>query len=470
MSTALPRWDLSTIYPNLASPAFRNDLDALMQLVSDLESVEYPLKQTGEESAAMFNHVVTHYDSALLAAWKLDSYVAALLDTDAADPLARTTEGEVHAILARLTILGQRFASWIGGLDIETLISRSPLARDLAYPLRRLVERASHVMSAPEESLAAALHLSGGAAWSRLRRDVTSSMRARLGNGDTVRLVSMGELRVMASAPDRATRRAAYEAECAVWSANAVVLAAALNGVKGEAAALSARRGWPSPLDEALWTHGLDRPMLDALMTATREALPTFCRFLAAKATHLGLPTLAWYDLTAPVAEGGTQTFAGGRNPRHRCLPRLLPATGRPCRTRLPGTLDRRRAKSRQTGRRALLLAGRWDLPHPPGVPPRLRRRPHPRPRTRSRLPCRRPRRGETDGPGDRSLTSPTLGNGEQVLRRAGPPRSTPASTGIRSRTSRAPRRLPHGNVPVDRRIAGALLVRRSALHPAPDA
>lgn len=132
MSTVLPRWDLSTVYPNLASPAFRNDLDALTRQVADLESFEYPHHQVGEDTAATFSQVVTHYDSALLAAWKLDSYVAALLDTDAADPLARTTEGEIQAILARFTILGQRVASWMGRLDVEALIGHSPLARDLA--------------------------------------------------------------------------------------------------------------------------------------------------------------------------------------------------------------------------------------------------------------------------------------------------------------------------------------------------
>src|SRR5688572_14974670 len=111
----LPRWDLSTVYPDLASPAFRNDLDALTRLMADLESFG-SLPFRADDSATAFDRILTCYDTALLTAWKLDSYVAALLDTGTADPLARTTEGEMQTILAGLTILGQRFAAWIARL------------------------------------------------------------------------------------------------------------------------------------------------------------------------------------------------------------------------------------------------------------------------------------------------------------------------------------------------------------------
>jgi oligoendopeptidase F len=314
---ALPRWNLATVYPDLASPAFRRDLEALPRQVTELDALftniaapQGPPAKVNDDLAATFDLVATRYDAAVLAAWKLDSYIAAVLDTDADDAVARTTEGEVGSILARLTVLGQHFAAWVGDLDIEALLSHSALARRLTFPLRRMVEHAGHVLPEAEESLVAELHLCGGTAWCRLRRDVTVSMRARLREGDVERLLSMGELRAVAGVPDRSIRRAAYEAECAAWSASAVPLAAALNGLKGEAAVLGVRRGWQTPLDEALWGHGLDRLALEALVAATREALPDFRRFLRAKARLLGLPVLAWYDLTAPVGESGAWTFA----------------------------------------------------------------------------------------------------------------------------------------------------------------
>ena len=85
----------------------------------------------------------------------------------------------------------------------------------------------------------------------------------------------------------------------------AVPLAAAMNSIKGEVNTLSARRGWDSPLDEALFGASIDRQTLDAMFTAARESFPVFRRYLHAKARALGLPTLAWYESLAPVGASG---------------------------------------------------------------------------------------------------------------------------------------------------------------------
>ena len=80
-------------------------------------------------------------------------------------------------------------------------------------------------------------------------------------------------------------------------------LTAALNGVKGQQLTLALRRGWESPLDQALFANAIDRPVLDARMQAINEALPDFRHYLRAKERLLGLPVLAGYDLFAPVGE-----------------------------------------------------------------------------------------------------------------------------------------------------------------------
>jgi pepF/M3 family oligoendopeptidase len=95
-----------------------------------------------------------------------------------------------------------------------------------------------------------------------------------------------------------------------------VPLAAALNSIKGQTLTLAKRRGWASPLDEALFQMRIDRETLDVMMSAAREAFPDFRRYLRAKAQALGLHHLAWYDLLAPVGSNErtwsfeeTQTF-----------------------------------------------------------------------------------------------------------------------------------------------------------------
>jgi pepF/M3 family oligoendopeptidase len=56
-------------------------------------------------------------------------------------------------------------------------------------------------------------------------------------------------------------------------------------------------------LDEALFDNRVDRQTLDAMLTAARASFPDFRRYLHAKAQALGLPSLAWYDLNAPVGK-----------------------------------------------------------------------------------------------------------------------------------------------------------------------
>ena len=69
----------------------------------------------------------------------------------------------------------------------------------------------------------------------------------------------MSVVRGLATDPDAAVRRAAYDAELAAWDTVAVPLAAALNAFKGEANALNRRRGWDDSLDPALFTNNVDR-------------------------------------------------------------------------------------------------------------------------------------------------------------------------------------------------------------------
>ena len=120
----------------------------------------------------------------------------------------------------------------------------------------------------------------------------------------------MSEVRNLATNPDRDTRQRAYEAELTAWERNAVPLAAALNSIKGQVNTLAVRRNWDSALDAALFANAVDRETLDAMFGAVREALPDLHDYVSAKARLLGVERLAWYDLQAPVADGGGRSWA----------------------------------------------------------------------------------------------------------------------------------------------------------------
>jgi pepF/M3 family oligoendopeptidase len=116
----------------------------------------------------------------------------------------------------------------------------------------------------------------------------------------------MAAARGLATNPDQATRKAAYEGELEAWATVDVPLAAALNGAKGETGVLNRRRGFKDDLEPALRVNNVDRATLDAMNAAVTEALPDFRRYFHAKAKLLGHKHgLPFYDLFAPVGRAG---------------------------------------------------------------------------------------------------------------------------------------------------------------------
>jgi pepF/M3 family oligoendopeptidase len=106
----------------------------------------------------------------------------------------------------------------------------------------------------------------------------------------------------MATHPDAAQRQKAFRAELAAWQTVEVPLAAAMNGIKGEAGAVNRHRGWPDSLGPALLANAVDRSALEAMQSAAVASFPDFRRFLRAKAQLLGHPPgLPWWELFAPV-------------------------------------------------------------------------------------------------------------------------------------------------------------------------
>jgi pepF/M3 family oligoendopeptidase len=304
----VPRWDLTAIYPGLDATQFVDAVAALARHIDEL-TAWFDARGIGRggrravdaKLVELFERAVAGYGAVLRDGWTLRTYVDAVSAADSRDQRAQARWSEVQQQWQRVVQLKARFTAWTGSLDIEPLVEQSAVAREHAFLLRQARIAAGHQMSPAEESLAAALRASGAAAWEQLYRQIWSQMLVEVELDGKRTPLPMSAARQLAFHPDRATRRAAYQAELDAWWRVALPLAAALNGVKGEANLLARRRGWGSPLDEACFRNGIDRQTLDALLAAARESFPDFRRYLRAKAQALGVPALAWYDLYAPV-------------------------------------------------------------------------------------------------------------------------------------------------------------------------
>lgn len=312
----LPHWDMTTVYPGLDSPEFEH---AFRSVVGDVERLTVLFDRSGvskrealeidEATVRSFETVVGEVNRVLDEMRTVSQYIRAIVGTDARDALAQAKLSALQPSSVRLGVLLTRLTAWIGSLDIEQLLARSPVARAHTYALHRALVEAEHQMPPGEEELAAELHPTGSHAWNKLHSDLTSLITVNLEVEGQVRELPMTAVRNLAYDEDRDVRRRAYEAEIDAWREHALPLAAALNSIKGANNLLTRRRRWEAPLDAALFASAIDRATLDAMLSAAQDAFPDLRRYLKAKARLLSLPALTWYDLFAPVAGGRARPF-----------------------------------------------------------------------------------------------------------------------------------------------------------------
>ena len=309
-----PRWNLSNVYPGLASPEFTAATERRQQMLGEMEDLVASLEALGVSSdadlvASRINHMLTEFDKLLLLDNTMGAFIHSFVSTDSFNKDAMRRLSEFEQVSVRMDKLETRLRAWIGKIaPLLPQITAGPgPAQDHAFWLKEVAEQSRYLMSQPEEALAAELNLSGANAWQKLQGTITSQMTVDFELDGKVQTLSMPALINLRSHLDEDVRRRAYEAESQAWHNAREPLAAALNGVKGTAVTLNQHRGRTDALHSALDINRIDRQTLDAMLTAMRESLPMFRRYFQAKAHKLGKEKLPWWDLFAP---GGKSTRA----------------------------------------------------------------------------------------------------------------------------------------------------------------
>ncbi|MDR3122537.1 MAG: M3 family oligoendopeptidase [Treponema sp.] len=307
---SVPRWDLSSIYSSFVSPEYRRDLALLGEKTAAfLGLLETPLPSGSAFAGALIRLLGAHEEAGDLRE-NLFAYAEAIYTADTRDSRAL---GEINAIEAAALPLGKAAVIFRNRLmeakgpvleALETVAALKPYG----FFIRESLEKAAYQMSGNLEDLANDLARSGGDAWGRLQEAVSSTATAvwDASSGERKTVIA---LRDLAHSPDRGVRERAYRAEIAAWQSVEIPLAASLNGVKGTALTLDKRRGWKTAIQKSAFQSRISEKALDALIRAMEGSLPLFRRYLRTKASLLGIPSCAFYDLFAPVG-GASKKWA----------------------------------------------------------------------------------------------------------------------------------------------------------------
>ena len=324
---AVPRWDLSNVYPGLDSDQFQAAVQDLQMQLDDIDSFMQRHKiEKGEggpaqsdigELARVMAELLDKRNALQRLYNTLNAYLLSFTSTDSFNQEARRIESELELHGVRIRKQDVAFRGWMSGLGerLPDLVNRPGTLANHAFYLKEVHEQSQYLMSQAEEDLAAELTLSGANAWTKLHNTTTSQLSVDFVLDGKKQKMPMPALINLRNHPDAETRKRGYEAEMAAWEANKEPYAAALNGVKGEVNTLDKRRGRKDALHASIDTARIDRQTLDAMMDAMHDAFPMFRRYFRAKAKKLGKKQLPWYDLFAPMGKTDTvYTFEQSRD------------------------------------------------------------------------------------------------------------------------------------------------------------
>jgi len=290
-------WDLSVFYNGFDDPRLENDI----QRIAELSHSAQAIAQEDITDTAKLEKVIAASTELSNLISNCYGFTSLTLATDCTNEDALRYLDRLSNMMVEVQLNSSAIVRLVGGIaDLEACIEGSELLKAHAFMIRETRQQAEHLLPEEMEKWMLRMSLDGAEAFSKLRDRLMGSHTVEL-DGKSQPLPAV---RGMAYDPDPAVRKAAYEAELASYAKVETPMAFCLSGIKGEALTMCEAQKYPDILTRQLTESRMDRETLDAMLTAIREALPDFRRYLRAKGKLLGHNNgLPFYDLFAPVGE-----------------------------------------------------------------------------------------------------------------------------------------------------------------------
>jgi oligoendopeptidase F len=305
----MPVWDLCDLYPGPQSEAVRADLKkAAAEARRIKERYEGKLAALAKEGAAL-GEAIAAYEALTDTLGKLGAYAGLLYASDRSNPEHARFYGNIQEQLTAITtdllffeleINRMEDAELAQALAVPAVARYKPwledLRREKPYQLDERLERLFH-----EKSLTAY------GAWNRLFDETMAALRFEV-EGEPAPLPIEPILSLMLR-PDGARRQAAAEALAKVFNDNIRLFALITNTLAKDKEISDRWRGFQDVADSRHLANRVERPVVEALVSAVREAYPaTAHRYYALKAKWLGKPRLAYWDRNAPLPDQPERT------------------------------------------------------------------------------------------------------------------------------------------------------------------
>ncbi|MFV9511090.1 M3 family oligoendopeptidase [Tepidibacillus sp. LV47] len=299
------RWNLAALYPSLDSEELKRDLEMAIHEIEQIKKWTELELNSSENAVRKIEDYLKMQISFLNRYNRLYHFGELTLSVEAKNEKALKTVERLEELGTELKEPNVKFQKWLSQIsNLDQLIPTSPNLKEHRFYLQELVEKSRYLLSDKEEVVLAKMKNTGSSAWSKLQELLTSTLLVDITIDGEDKQLPLPVVRNMAYDANPTVRKTAYEAELKAYRKIEESSAASLNGIKGEVITESKMRGYTSPLEKTLIDSRMDQKILDAMLTAIRESLPSFHRFYRKKAEMLGHQNgLPFYDLFAPIGK-----------------------------------------------------------------------------------------------------------------------------------------------------------------------
>ncbi|EOR27279.1 oligoendopeptidase F [Clostridium sartagoforme AAU1] len=295
-------WSLKNIYPSFTSKEFITDLKKVDDGIEELKRFA---KSTDEKSNDLIKleELINKLENINLLLNRVGSYANLTLSTDSRNPEGRRYLDVINSKYGLLAEPLTKIYKWVANIkDIDSLIKSSDLLRKHKFFISEIIEKNNYMLSEKEEAIIAKMRNTGSDAWLNYKDYLISTHKVDINIDNEDKTLPLTVILNMAYSPDTNLRKKAYEAEIKSYEKIEEGVAAALNGIKGEVLTTAQLKGYKSPLHMTLEESRMDEDILNSMLTAIKESLPSFRKYLRRKAEMLGHKNgLPFYDLYAPV-------------------------------------------------------------------------------------------------------------------------------------------------------------------------
>ncbi|MEI3336334.1 MAG: M3 family oligoendopeptidase [Clostridium sp.] len=294
-------WSLSEIYKSFKDEGFINDILKLDKCIEDIKNFGTTFFERRDSNIKKIEEYIKKRSKFEELSNKLEIFINLSLSVNTKDKEALKYSDILEKKITEVVETFAKIEKWISSLEnLSYIINQSSILKEYEFFLFEIVEKGRYILSEKEENIISNMKNTGSSAWAKLKDNLVSNLMVDINGKEEPLTVVLN----MAYDKDEKVRKSAYEAEIKSYKKVEEGVAAALNGIKGEVITISNIRGYKSPLQMTLLDSRMDEESLNAMLSAMKESLPVFRKYLRRKGELLGHKNgLPFYDLYAPIVD-----------------------------------------------------------------------------------------------------------------------------------------------------------------------